>query len=137
MQAQQMLEARSSYVNTSTEEAPFGEVRPGAAVSLGTVTRRFEGNVAGESVAAVLIARSAPDRLGYVATDRFTGRVGDRSGSFAFQHGGSIDRGVLTSFGYVVPGSGTDELSGLRGEVHIAFTPPATHTLTLSYDLTG
>ncbi|MGH7646503.1 MAG: SDR family oxidoreductase, partial [Gemmatimonadaceae bacterium] len=53
------------------------------------------------------------DRLGYVATDRFTGSVSGRAGSFVFQHGGTIDRGKLTPFGYLVPGSGTGELEGL------------------------
>jgi hypothetical protein len=127
-------EARATYVNVSADEAPIGEQTDGPSVSRGTVQRRFEGDLAGESTADVLIARGAPDRLGYVATDRFTGRVGDRTGSFLFQHGGTIDRGQLTPFGYVVPGSGTGELAGIRGTVKIEFIPPSTHALTLVYD---
>ena len=137
MTTQMQFEVQSTYVNVSADEEPLNE-SAGTALSSGTVKRHFEGGIVGDSVAAVLIARSRPDRLGYVATDSFTGRVGDRQGNFVFQHGGSIDRGALeSSFGYVVPGSGTDELSGLRGEVRIEFTPPSTHTLTLRYDFDG
>jgi hypothetical protein len=136
MTTQMQFEVRSTYVNVSADEKLVDE-STGTALSSGTVKRHFEGGIVGDTVAAVLIARSRPDRLGYVATDSFTGRVGDRRGNFVFQHGGSIDRGALASFGYVVPGSGTDELSGLRGEVRIEFTPPSTHTLTLRYDFDG
>jgi hypothetical protein len=126
--------ARATYVNLSTEEQPAGDASGGATISHGQVQRRFEGEIAGDSDAAVIIARGTPERLGYVATDRFTGRIGALTGSFVFQHGGTIDRGALTPFGYVVPGSGTGELSGLRGTVHIEFIPPAIHELTLTYD---
>ena len=127
-------EARATYVNLSADEQPSDDPAGGATISQGHVRRRFEGEIVGESAAAVLIARGTPERLGYVATDRFEGRLGDRSGGFVFQHGGTIDRGTLTPFGYVVPGSGTDELAGLTGTIQIEFIPPATHALTLHYD---
>jgi len=79
-------------------------------------------------------AERPPDRIGYVASDRFAGQLGERRGSLVFQHGGPIDRGALQSFGYIVPGSGTGELRGLRGEVTIAVTAAGEHTLTLDYD---
>jgi hypothetical protein len=47
------------------------------------------------------------------------GRLGEREGSFVFQHGGAIEHGVLRPFGYIVPGSGTGDLRGLRGEASI------------------
>ena len=127
-------EARGTYVNVSADEEPYDDSARGAAMSRGRVDRRFDGAIAGESVAAVLIARGTAERLGYVATDRFTGQVGDRSGTFVFQHGGSIDRGKLTPFGYVVPGTGTGELEGLTGEIRIEFVPPSTHAIILYYD---
>ena len=129
--------AHGTYVNVSADEEPYDGSSEGIALSRGRVSRRFEGEIEGKSAAAVLIARGAADRLGYVATDRFTGRVGERSGSFVFQHGGPIDRGALTPFGYVVPGTVTGELAGLTGEIRIEFVPPATHSLTLRYAFEG
>jgi hypothetical protein len=128
------IEATCTYENVETAEAAIESADGSPPVSRGTVRRCFQGEISGESVADVLIARGAADRLGYVATDRFTGRIGDRAGSFVFQHGGTIDRGALTPFGYVVPGSGTAQLAGLAGQVIIQFIPPATHSLTLRHE---
>lgn len=127
--------ASGTYVNSESEETPLGAQGMEASISRGSVRREFTGDIVGTSAANVMIARGAADRLGYVATDRFTGRVGGRVGTFVFQHGGTIDRGQLTPFGYIVPGSGTGELKGLTGEVRIQFIPPATHSITLVYEL--
>lgn len=129
------IEASGTYVNTESEETPLGAQGMDASIARGSVRREFAGDIIGVSVAEVMIARGAPDRLGYVATDRFTGHISGRAGTFVFQHGGTIDRGTLTSFGYVVPGTGTGELEGLTGEVRIQFIPPATHAITLAYGL--
>jgi Protein of unknown function (DUF3224) len=128
------MEANGVYENVEADEVPYGDRSGSASLSRGTVRRRFQGEITGDSVADVLIARGAADRLGYVATDLFTGRVGDRTGTFVFQHGGTIDLGVLSPFGYVVPGSGTGQLAGLTGEILVRFIPPAAHSLTLHYD---
>ena len=85
-------------------------------------------------MAELLICPSTPDQLGYVGADRFVGRLGEHAGSFVFQHGGAIEQGVLRPFGYIVPGSGTGELRGLRGEARISVTAAGEHMLTLEYD---
>ena len=95
---------------------------------------RVTGDLVGKSTAELLACTSGPDRFGYVGVDRFTGRLKGRSGSFVFQHGGMHDKGTLRPFGYVVAGSGTDELKGLLGEVKISVTPAGAHTIELDYD---
>ena len=127
-------QAIAAYENTAGDETAYDERAGSPALLRATVRRDFHGDLTGQSVAEVLVCRSAADRLGYVATDRFEGRLGDRMGSFVFQHGGPIDRGVLRSFGYIVPGSGTGELSELQGDVTIAVTEAGGHSLTLDYD---
>ena len=127
-------QATATYENIAGTETAYEEPIDSASLFRATVQRRFQGDMTGESTAEVLICRSTPERLGYVATDRFVGRLEDRSGSFVIQHGGPIDRGVLRSFGYIVPGSGTGDLRGLRGEATITVTPTGEHTLTLEYD---
>ena len=54
---------------------------------------------------------------GYIAQERFVGRIGDRAGTFDLQHGGAAWPDGTTShqFGYVVPHSGTGQLKGLNG----------------------
>jgi hypothetical protein len=127
-------QASATYDNIAETETAYDAPAESPSLSRGSVRRRYQGALTGESVAEVLICRSTPDRLGYVASDCFAGWLGERSGSFVFQHGGPIDRGALRSFGYIVPASGTGDLRGLRGEVTVAVAPTGQHTLTLDYD---
>lgn len=127
-------QATAIYENIEGTETAYDEPTIGAALLRASVRRRFQGDLSGESVAEVLICRATSERLGYVATDRFTGQLSGRTGSFVFQHGGPIDRGALRSFGYVVPGSGTDELQGLGGELRIMVSSTGEHSLTLDYE---
>lgn len=74
---------------------------------------------------------------GYVVSERVTGRLGNRQGSFVIQHGGLMGPGENPrTFGHVVPGSGTGELTGLGGEVEIDRTEDGKHTLALDYHFT-
>lgn len=131
----QARRASGTYENDPADEVPFDDARDDASLKRATVRRRYSGDIEGTSVAHVTIFRATADRVGYVATDQFEGVVNGRRGRFVFQHGGSIDRGVLRPFGYIVPGSGTDALAGISGDVEIQFVPPATHTIALTYRL--
>src|ERR1041385_8399698 len=102
--------ATASFKNTSHDQAAHGEPGDGPPLSRINLAREFTGDLVGKSTAELLACTSGPDRFGYVGVDRFTGRLKGRSGSFVFQHGGMHDKGTLRPFGYVVAGSGTDEL---------------------------
>lgn len=56
---------------------------------------------------------------GYVAIEFVTGTLAGRTGTFALQHSGTMDRGAATLSVTVVPDSGTDGLTGLTGRMHI------------------
>jgi hypothetical protein len=47
---------------------------------------------------------------------RFRGKLGGRQGSFVLQGSEIVENGKIKARWFVVPGSGTGELSGLRGE---------------------
>jgi uncharacterized protein DUF3224 len=53
----------------------------------------------------------------YVRVERVIGRIGGRSGSLVLQGSGSYDQSTRTGecTWFVVPGSGTGDLRGLRG----------------------
>src|SRR5215208_4109857 len=99
--------AVATFENLAEEQTAYDTAEQGPTLFRATLQRRFQGDLVGESVAALLICPCAPDQVGYVGADRFVGRLGEREGSFVFQHGGAIERGVLRPFGYIVPGSGT------------------------------
>jgi Protein of unknown function (DUF3224) len=52
----------------------------------------------------------------FVGIERVSGSVGGRSGTFLLQDQGTLKGTTVSGEWFVVPGSGTGELTGLRGE---------------------
>lgn len=77
---------------------------------------------------------AASGTAGYVAMEVVEGRVGDRSGSFALQQFGTMHNGEPHLVYEIVPGSGTGELAGISGTVHLTIEDGA-HHYALHYDL--
>lgn len=82
--------------------------------------KRFSGDLCGAGAGRMLTAMTATQgSAGYVAIERFTGSLHGRSGSFVFQHSGSMDRTTRQLSISVVPDSGIGDLAGLRGQFMI------------------
>ena len=97
------------------------------------IDKRFEGDLEGTSKGEMLAAGTAvKSSAGYVALERVTGSLQGRSGTFALQHSGTMNRGAPTLTIGVVPDSGTGELTGLRGTMAIDISGGA-HSYTLEY----
>jgi Protein of unknown function (DUF3224) len=47
---------------------------------------------------------------------RFRGKLAGRQGTFVLQGSETVENGKIKATWFVVPGSGTGDLSGLRGE---------------------
>ena len=52
----------------------------------------------------------------FVGIERVSGSIADRSGTFLLQDAGTVDGSVVSGTWFVIPGSGTGGLAGLRGE---------------------
>ena len=70
---------------------------------------------------------------GYVAIEKVEGALAGRPGSFVLQHSGHANRGETSLRVNVVADSGTDELSGLRGEMQINVAPDGSHFYVFDY----
>jgi hypothetical protein len=80
--------------------------------------KRFRGDLEGAGEGQMLSAVSdKPGSAGYVAIERVVGSLHGRSGSFVFQHSGTMDQGAQSLSITVVPGSGSGELAGLAGRL--------------------
>ena len=85
-----------------------------------SIDKRFHGDLDAGSLGQMLSAgTSVAGSAGYVAMERVVGTLHGRRGSFVLQHSATMDRGVPTLTIAVVPDSGTDELTGLRGTMRI------------------
>jgi hypothetical protein len=76
----------------------------------------FTGDLEGESDVRALQVRRSDGSASMVSMQRFRGRLNGRHGTFALQGSELIENGRIQATWFVVPGSGTGELAGLRGE---------------------
>jgi len=97
--------------------------------------KTFRGDLVATSKGTMLAVQTAEKgSAGYVALERVTGALHGRSGSFVLQHSGTMDRGTPSLVIAVVPGSGTDELAGLRGTMSIIIAD-GKHSYDFEYDI--
>ena len=108
-----------------------------AKVSRMSIDKTFEGDLAATSQGEMLSGGSpAEGSAGYVAIERVTGTLHGREGAFLLQHSGTMtpeSQGLTIT---VIPGSGTGELEGIRGEMTIEITE-GQHLYELEYTLPG
>jgi Protein of unknown function (DUF3224) len=98
------------------EPQPYEEVAEGPNLVEIHVGETFSGDIEGEGVARFLQAVREDDSASFVGIERVTGSIDGRKGSFLLQDAGTLEGTTVKGDWFVVPGSGTGELSGLRGE---------------------
>ena len=85
-----------------------------------TIDKQFHGDLEATSKGQMLTAMTeTKGSAGYVAIERVTGTLKGRSGGFALQHSGTMNRGIPLLSVTVVPDSGTGQLAGLVGKMTI------------------
>lgn len=100
---------------TNFEEVPLDNA--GAfSISQANVTEEFAGDLVGIGSVRFIMAKGLDGATNFTGIDHFLGKIGGRSGSFLFVNSGMLNDGDLRSVWRVVEASGTEELSGLRGE---------------------
>jgi hypothetical protein len=98
----------------SWDETWTGELAPGWVLARATVRKKMTGAIEGTSVAEVSTTAQGTGQA-YSALERVEGSIDGRTGSFLLQHGGAADETGQEAFGHIVPGTGTGDLSGIRG----------------------
>ena len=100
-----------------------------------TLDKQFHGDLEATSKGQMLAAGNpASGSGGYVAIEKVSGKLQGRSGTFVLQHFGTMDRGKMELNVHVVPGSGTDQLTGLSGKMSIQIDN-GKHFYELEYSL--
>jgi Protein of unknown function (DUF3224) len=99
---------------TDWDEVAYDEPKEGPKLTKIRFRKTYSGAPRGTGVAHVLTAQGS-EGSGYVASERIEAAFDGRHGTFVIQHGGLADREDLSTFGTVVPHSGTRDLSGLSG----------------------
>jgi hypothetical protein len=95
---------------------PYDEPPNGPKLVRISVTETFSGDIAGKGTVEFLQAVRPDGSATFVGLERVVGKVRDRSGSFILQDAGTLKAKKVSGTWFVVPGSGTGQLKGLRGE---------------------
>ena len=91
-----------------------------SAVGRMALDKQFHGDLEAASKGQMLAySTEVKGSAGYVAMERVNGSLQGKSGSFALQHSGTMDRGKPQLIITVVPDSGTGDLAGLSGKMTI------------------
>jgi hypothetical protein len=97
------------------EPAAYDEPAEGPALTRIHVEESFSGDIAGDGVAEFLQAARADGSASFAGIERVTGTVAGRTGTFLLQDAGTVQDNIVSGDWFVIPGSGTGELAGLRG----------------------
>jgi len=95
---------------------PYDEPIEGPSLVRIHVEETFAGDITGTGVVEFLQAARADGTASFVGIERVTGSVSGRTGTFLLQDHGTVADGIVSGDWFVVPESGTGELTGLRGE---------------------
>jgi hypothetical protein len=98
-----------------SQSKPYDQTAGPALMEL-RISETFNGDLDGEVTARALQVVRDDRSASFVGLNRFCGRLGDREGTFVLQGTGIVENGKIKAAWFVVPGSGTDGLRGLRGE---------------------
>jgi len=127
--------ATSTFSLKRWDEKPFDEIDGGPKLTRASVLYEFEGELAGEGRLEYLMTYLPDTSAVFTGYQRFVGRVGNRDGSFIFQHGGRFAAGVASDTWVVVAGSGTGDLAGIRGQVDFSAGHQDRYEIILDYEL--
>jgi len=114
-QTEPRTRAKAKITVQNSEAKPYDQTVSPALVEI-RLSETFTRGIDGESpVRALQVLRD--DRSAcLVSAQRFSGKLGGRQGTFVLQGSETVDNGKIKATWFVIPGSGTSDLSGLRGE---------------------
>jgi hypothetical protein len=123
----------ANFEITAWEQALYEEPEDGPPLGRATITKAYTGPLAATATVQMLACQTGDkpeDGAGYLAQERVVGTLEGRLGSFVLQHGAVGGPDGNEQYGFIVPGSATGALKGLKGTCRVEHG-----VLTLDYDL--
>jgi hypothetical protein len=108
--------ATSTFTISNWDEQPFSEAEGGRKLTRASVVNTYSGDIEGEGTLTYLMVYGADGSASYIGLEQVVGRIGERRGSFVLEHRGVFEDGAAKSTSSVVYGSGSGDLTGLRGD---------------------
>ncbi|HZC70584.1 MAG TPA: DUF3224 domain-containing protein [Jatrophihabitans sp.] len=112
-----MTQRANAVITVHTyEPSAYDEPAAGPVLTRIHVEERFSGDIEGDGVVEFLQAARADGSASFVGIERVTGTIGGKQGTFLLQDAGTVEGNIVSGEWFVVPGSGTSQLVGLRGK---------------------
>ena len=110
---------------------------PDARIGRMSLDKTYRGELDATAVGEMLsVGTATAGSAAYVAIERVTGTLAGRHGSFALYHTATMTRGAPDLRIAVVPDSGTGELAGIAGTMHIDIGD-GKHSYRFEYRIAG
>jgi hypothetical protein len=130
-----MKTANARFALKGWDEKPYSEGEGLPKLTRAAVTKTFTGDLTGEGHVEYLMMYRSDGTASFVGFERVVGSVAGKAGSFVLQRTGVFENGLAKESFVVVPGSGTGELQGLRGEGTTAVGHGTEFPFMLNYQL--
>ena len=131
-----MTQAQGSFAVTAWQEDAYEEFDGGAKLTRAVVGQSFMGDIVGEGAVQWLMSYRDDGTARFVGLQRIAGTLDGHAGSFVLETSGDFDGKVVVGTWSVVTGSGSAELTGLRGTgtFNAPLGPEATFALEYELD---
>ncbi len=127
-----MTTVTGEFQVTSWDEDAYMDLEGSRKLTRASVTQNFSGDVAGQGRVEWLMCYQQDGSARFVGLQHIAGSLDGREGSLVVETIGDFDGGVAQGSWTVIPGSGTGELAGLRGDGR--FRAPMGETPSFSLD---
>ena len=107
--------AEAKIIVQHSEAKPYDRTVSPALMEI-RINETFTGDIDGQSMVRALQVLRDDQSASFVSMQRVRGKLGGRRGTFVLQGSEVVVQGKITATWFVVPGSATGDLSGLRGE---------------------
>lgn len=130
------MHASGTVTMTSWDETPLDAADGWPRLTRARAGNVLHGDIQGTGTLEYLLAYGDDGGAAFVGLERVVGRIGYRSGSFVLQHVGRFADRMAVATWTIVPGSGTEALTGIRGQGRFAAArgQPSPYTLDIDWD---
>jgi hypothetical protein len=129
-----MAKATGSFQLSSWNEETYDDDQANK-MTLATVEQKSSGDIEGDGSVRWLMAYRADGTARFVGLQKVDGTLAGRRGSFVLETMGDFDGRMARWSVTVIPGSGTDELSGLDGSGSFGAGHGPEATYEIDYEL--
>jgi len=126
--------ANARFAINSWDEKPYSQDPDQPRLTRASVARTFTGDIEGQGQVEYLMMYRSDGSATFVGLERFVGRLAGKAGTFVLQRTGAFEGGQARESYSVIPGSGTGELRGLRGDGTSDVGHGTEHPFMLSYE---